>query len=131
MTRPLRETCCIPAQTGVSSTRQETASVEPVRFSASLMCADLLNLEAHVCQLEAMGIHYLHFDLMDAHFIPNMPMGLIVLEQLCERTRLPFDVHLMVEDNDLFVHKLLSIGVQMISVHVESAGILTALSPDS
>lgn len=119
--RYLRETWCTPVQIGVSSVRQKTASVEPVRFSASLMCADQLNLEAHVRRLEAMGIHYLHLDLMDAHFTPNMPVGLVVLEQLRERTHLPFDVHLMVEDNDLFVRKLLSIGVQMISVHVESA----------
>lgn len=119
--RHLRETWCVPAQPSVPClARQETAGVEPVRFSASLMCADLLNLEAHVRQLEAMGVHYLHFDLMDAHFTPNMPIGLVVLEQLRERTSLPFDVHLMVEDNDLFVRKLLQVGVQMISVHAES-----------
>ncbi|MEJ5251061.1 MAG: ribulose-phosphate 3-epimerase [Armatimonadota bacterium] len=119
--RYLRETWCVPAQPSVPClARQETAGVEPVRFSASLMCADLLNLEAHVRQLEAMGMHHLHFDLMDAHFTPNMPIGLVVLEQLRERTTLPFDVHLMVEDNDLFVRKLLQVGVQMISVHAES-----------
>lgn len=120
--RYLRETWCAPAHAGGAALgRQETTSVEPVRFSASLMCADLLNLEAHVRQLEAFGVHYLHFDLMDAHFTPNMPMGLTVIEQLRQRTHLPFDVHLMVEDNDLFVRKLLLLGAQYISVHAESA----------
>lgn len=120
--RYLRETWCTSPQQAVTSFASSTLpSVEPVRFSASLMCADLLNLEAHVRQLEAMGVHYLHFDLMDAHFTPNMPMGLVVLEQLRERTHLPFDVHLMVEDNDLFIRKLLPVGVQAISVHAESA----------
>jgi ribulose-phosphate 3-epimerase len=96
-------------------------NIEPVRFSASLMCADQLNLEGHIRQLEAIGVHYLHVDLMDAHFTPNMPLGLVVLEQLRERTHLPFDVHLMVEDNDFFIRKLLPLGVQVISVHAESA----------
>lgn len=85
------------------------------------MCADLLNLEAHVHQLEALEVHFLHFDVMDARFTPNMPMGLAVLEQLRERTRLPFDVHLMVEDNDFFVRRLLHAGVEFISVHAETA----------
>ena len=120
--RYLRETWCAPPQRVIASSSPSTLpSIEPVRLSASLMCADLLNLEAHVRQLEAMGVHYLHFDLMDAHFTPNMPMGLVVIEQLRGRTHLPLDVHLMVEDNDLFIRKLLPIGVQAISVHVESA----------
>ncbi len=120
--RYVREAWCTPPlPSALESIRQTAVSVQPVQFSASLMCADLLHLESHVRQLEAMGVHYLHFDLMDAHFTPNMPMGLVVLEQLRERTHLPFDVHLMVEDNDLFVRQLLPIGVQMISVHAESA----------
>jgi len=113
--------CTPPSPAPLRVARQETVSVTPVRFSASLMCADLLNLEDHVRQLEAMGVHYLHFDLMDAHFTPNMPMGMVVLEQLRERTQLPFDVHLMVEDNDLFVRQLAPLGMQCISVHAESA----------
>ncbi|MDW8322263.1 MAG: ribulose-phosphate 3-epimerase [Armatimonadota bacterium] len=119
--RYLRETWCVPPQSKLVPMSLSISSIEPVHLCASLMCADLLNLEAHVRQLEALDIDYLHFDLMDAHFTPNMPMGLVVIEQLRERTPLPFDVHLMVQDNDLFIHKLLSIGVQAISVHVESA----------
>ncbi|GIV21421.1 MAG: hypothetical protein KatS3mg023_3172 [Armatimonadota bacterium] len=120
--RYLRETwCALPQQPAASFPTLAQPSTEPVRFSASLMCADQLNLEPHLRQLEAMGVHYLHVDLMDAHFTPNMPVGLVVLEQLCERTHLPLDVHLMVEDNDLFIRKLLPLGVQMISVHAESA----------
>jgi ribulose-phosphate 3-epimerase len=92
-----------------------------VRFAPSLMCADLLHFEDHVRRLESAGAQLLHFDLMDAHFAPNMPLGLANLEQLRPKTALPFDVHLMVENNDLFVEKLAAIGVQMISVHAESA----------
>jgi len=120
--RYLRATWCAPPrQPATSLSTLAQPSAEPVRLSASLMCADQLNLESHLRQLEAMGVHYLHVDLMDAHFTPNMPIGLVVLEQLRERTHLPIDAHLMVEDNDLFIHKLLPLGVQMISVHAESA----------
>ncbi len=93
----------------------------PVQISPSMMCADLWRLEEQVHQLEEAGVDYLHFDIMDAHYVPNMPVGLVLLEQLRARTALPFDVHLMVEDNDFFVHKLVPIGIQMISVHAESA----------
>jgi ribulose-phosphate 3-epimerase len=86
-----------------------------------MMCADLWRLEAQVHQLEEAGVDFLHFDIMDAHYVPNMPVGLVLLEQLRARTALPFDVHLMVDDNDFFVQKIAPIGVQMISVHTESA----------
>lgn len=119
--RYLHKTWCTPPQqVAASFVSSASPSIEPVRLSASLMCADLLNLESHVRRLEAMGVHYLHFDLMDAHFTPNMPIGLAVVEQLHGRTHLPFDAHLMVEENDLFIRNLLPLGVRMISVHAES-----------
>ena len=72
-------------------------------------------------RLTALGVDALHFDIMDAHFTPNMPLGLEILKQLRQRTELPFDVHLMVDDNDLFLSEVLPIGVDRVSVHVESA----------
>jgi len=92
-----------------------------VRVSPSLMCADLCRLEDEVRRLEEVGADFLHFDLMDAHFTPNMPLGLEMIRRLRARTELEFDIHLMVQNNDLFVEWLLPIGVQMISVHAESA----------
>jgi ribulose-phosphate 3-epimerase len=86
-----------------------------------MMCADLWQLAEQVHQLEQAGVDYLHFDIMDAHYVPNMPVGLVLVQQLRTHTRLPFDVHLMVEDNDFFVQQLAPIGVQTISVHAESA----------
>lgn len=92
-----------------------------VDLSASLMCADLVHLQEDVHRLEAAGVAFLHFDLMDAHFTPNMPLGLTLIEQLRSRTELPFDVHLMVEDNDFFLKQLAPLEVQMVSLHVESS----------
>ena len=85
------------------------------------MCADLCNLEADVRELEVAGIDILHFDLMDAHFVPNMPIGLALIEQLRPKTDAAFDIHLMVENNDFFVDAVAEIGVQQVAVHVESA----------
>ncbi len=91
-----------------------------VLISPSIMCADLCNLESDVRRLEAVGSDWLHFDLMDAHFVPNMPLGLETIRQLRPKTALPFDVHLMVENADFFVNELAKIGVQYVSVHAEA-----------
>ncbi len=94
---------------------------EKIQIAPSVMCADLCNLEADIRSLESCGIDLFHFDLMDAHFVPNMPIGLALLEQLRAKTTSAFDVHLMVENNDFFVDAVTKIGVQQIAVHVESA----------
>jgi ribulose-phosphate 3-epimerase len=58
---------------------------------------------------------------MDAHFVPNLPLGLETIRQLRPKTDLPFDVHLMVEDNDFFIREVSRMGVQSIAIHAESA----------
>ncbi len=99
-----------------------TVPSEPdIHIAPSVMCADLCNLETDVRELEAAGINMLHFDLMDAHFVPNMPIGLALIEQLRPKTDCAFDIHLMVENNDFFVDAVAAVGVQQIAVHVESA----------
>lgn len=97
------------------------ATNNKIRITPSVMCADLCNLEKDIQELEKSGIDLLHFDLMDAHFVPNMPIGLALIEQLRQKTECDFDIHLMVEDNDFFVNAVANIGVQQIAVHAESA----------
>jgi ribulose-phosphate 3-epimerase len=93
----------------------------PIQIAPSMMCADLWRLADEVRDLEAAPVDLFHFDLMDAHFVPNMPLGLGLIEQLRSHSDLPFDVHLMVDNSDFFVEKLARIGVEQISVHAESA----------
>jgi len=85
------------------------------------MCADSLQLGSQVRELEKAGVDMIHVDLMDAHFVPNLPIGLNVVADLGSFTRLPLDVHLMVEDNAFFVERLAEHGVHRVSVHLESA----------
>lgn len=95
---------------------------EPVLISPSMMCADQNHLLDHAKQLETAGVHLWHMDIMDGCFAPNISMGLPQLEQFQPHTDLPFDVHLMVENNDLFVDLCAPFAQNggQIAVHVES-----------
>lgn len=99
----------------------EVGHGQKVRIAPSLMCADLCHFAESMQRLEECGADLFHIDIMDAHFVPNMPMGLEILRQARSKTKVPFDVHLMVENNDFFVEELAAIGVQQISAHAESA----------
>ncbi len=102
--------------------KRDGASVSvPIRIAPSLICADLCNLEQSIRSLEKLGVDYLHVDLIDAHFSPSMPLGLETVRQLRNKTALPFDVHLMVEDNEFFIREMAKIGVQQLCFHCESA----------
>ena len=89
-------------------------------FSPSLITLDLCNLERQVKELQAQGCPMLHVDLLDGYFSPSMPIGLDVVRQLRQKTDLPFDVHLMANEQDYFVGELLEIGVQQLVFHAES-----------
>jgi ribulose-phosphate 3-epimerase len=98
----------------------ELKSVPKVWIEPSIMCADAGHLADEVRRLEELGVHALHFDIMDAHFVPNMPLGLGTIEQIRPLTALPFDAHLMVDDPAFFIPLLANIGVEYVSVHVET-----------
>ncbi len=88
-------------------------------FSPSLITLDLCNLEQQVKELEAQGCSMLHVDLLDGYFSPSMPIGLDVVRQLRKKTDMAFDVHLMANEQEYFIHELLDIGVQQLVFHAE------------
>lgn len=90
-------------------------------LAPSIMCADLLNLESSVKELESIGVDALHIDIIDGAFSPSMPLGLDTVKRLREKTDLDFDVHIMSKNNAWFVEQLLDIGVQQISFHIETS----------
>ena len=99
---------------------QRPAASQPVHIAPSMMCADQCHLEDEVRRLEAAGCELLHIDIMDGAFTPNLVLGFEQVKALRAITRLPIDVHLMVEDNDLFVRLAKQAGADRVCVHVES-----------
>ena len=67
------------------------------KISVSVMCSDLMNLERDIKELERNGVDYLHVDVMDAHFVPNLTFGVDFIAAMHRVTSLPLDIHLMVE----------------------------------
>lgn len=89
-------------------------------IAPSLITLNLCQLAQQVTELEEAGIELLHIDILDGYFSPSMPIGLDVVRQLREITTLPFDVHLMVRENEFFVYELLDVGIQQLVFHIES-----------
>ncbi len=109
-----------PPVLSIGAVQLPGASMPGVQIAPSIMCADQCHLEESIRGLESAGADLLHFDLMDTHFTPNMPLGLVTLEQLRPLTHLPYDAHLMVTNPDFFIRELARIGVQYCSVHAEA-----------
>jgi ribulose-phosphate 3-epimerase len=89
-------------------------------LSASVMCADLLNLGMALREIEESGIEYLHCDIMDNHFVPNLMLPMEMLNKLRSATSLPFDFHLMTEKPETVIERLDVRAGDIISVHYES-----------
>lgn len=88
--------------------------------SASILSADLLNLESEVKKLKKSGVDMLHFDVMDGVFVNNITFGLPVLSQLSLKTDMILDVHLMITDPLKYVREFAKSGADIITFHIES-----------
>jgi ribulose-phosphate 3-epimerase len=91
----------------------------PSKLSASVMCANFLNLGADMINLKRQGIGFLHFDIMDGHFVPEVGLGIFILEQITRAGQLPVDVHLMVTDPGRYIDPLIGAGASLICIHQE------------
>lgn len=88
-------------------------------ISVSVMCSDLMNLERDINILKSNGVDWLHIDIMDAHFVPNLTFGTDFVNAMHRVTDMPLDVHLMVEDPDFYAAKIDIHPGDTISTHVE------------
>ena len=92
-----------------------------VLIAPSILAADLADLESAVEICERGGADFLHVDVMDGHFVPNLTIGIPVIEALARRTDLPLDVHLMVSNPERLLDQSLDAGSSWLSVHWEAA----------
>ena len=90
-----------------------------VLIAPSILSADFAALGAAIAAVERGGADLIHVDVMDGHFVPNISIGPPVVESIKKVTRVPLDVHLMIEDPDRYIDAFAKAGASMISVHVE------------
>ncbi len=90
------------------------------KISPSILSADFLRLGEEVQALEKAGADYIHVDIMDGHFVPNLTIGPPVLKALRRITSLPLDVHLMIENPDQYLAAFAEAGAAILTVHVEA-----------
>ena len=89
-------------------------------LSASIMCADLLNMEKSIRLLEEAGIDYLHVDIMDGKFVPNITLGFDLINAIKKITDIPLDVHMMVNEPSKFIDLMNLTENDILCVHYES-----------
>ncbi len=89
-------------------------------LSASLMCADLTNLNDSLTELKAAGIDYLHLDIMDGSFVPNITLGFDLVNAIKAKTDIPLDVHMMVNEPGRFIDRMNLDENDILCVHYES-----------
>lgn len=91
-----------------------------ITIAPSLLAADFGRLREEVAAIEAAGADWLHLDVMDGHFVPNISFGPVLLAALRKHTRLPFDVHLMITPVDPFLQAFVDAGADHITLHPEA-----------
>lgn len=88
-------------------------------LAPSILSADLSNLAQQIRLVEMGGADWIHCDIMDGHFVPNITFGPILVEAVKKSTHLPIDVHLMIENPDKFIPDFVKAGANYVSVHFE------------
>lgn len=91
-----------------------------VKIAPSILSADFANLKNDIQVVEEAGADYLHIDVMDGHFVPNITIGPPVVKSIRKVSKLIFDVHLMIENPELYIKDFAESGADLITVHVES-----------
>jgi len=97
------------------------------KVAPSLLSADFSRLGDEIRRIEKAGADWAHIDVMDGVFVPNITIGPTVIESIRNATKMPFDVHLMITDPGRYVGSFADAGADMLTVHVEAEGDMTAV----
>jgi ribulose-phosphate 3-epimerase len=89
-------------------------------LSSSLLSADFTRLGEQIAELEAAGVDWLHIDVMDGHFAPNISLGPLIVAACRQASQLPVDVHLMIENPERYLEAFAKAGASLITIHVET-----------
>jgi ribulose-phosphate 3-epimerase len=92
----------------------------PIRIAPSLLAADFTRLGEEVRAMTSAGADYLHIDVMDGHFVPNITIGPVIVKALRAHSALPFDVHLMISPVDPYIAAFADAGADILTVHPEA-----------
>lgn len=90
-----------------------------IKIAPSILSADFSKLGEDIMMLEQGGADYIHIDVMDGHFVPNISFGIPVIKSIRDKTQLPFDVHLMIDNPMDFIDDFVKAGADSITVHAE------------
>lgn len=91
-----------------------------MRIAPSILSADFSQLGSEIERVEAAGASQLHLDVMDGHYVPNLTFGPMIVEAVRRTTKLPLDVHLMIENAERWVDAYVDAGADMVAVHPET-----------
>lgn len=91
-----------------------------IKIAPSILSADFSRLGEHIKQLDAYGADMIHIDVMDGMFVPNISFGIPIIKSVRELTKLPFDVHLMIEEPSRYIEDFVKAGADIITVHYET-----------
>ena len=91
-----------------------------VKIAPSILSADFSKLGEEIKDVEKGGADYIHVDVMDGHFVPNITIGPLIVDSIRPVTKLPLDVHLMIENPDQYIEDFAKAGADYITVHIEA-----------